>query len=153
VSAWSETDLGHMRAALDQAKSADGAGEVPVGAVVVVNGQVIASAHNRVVTDSDPAAHAEVLALRAAAKQLDNERLVGATLYVTLEPCVMCCGAIAEARVLRVVFGAYDEKKGALGSAVDLTDSPALKHRFEVNGGVLQDESRVLLRRFFGVRR
>ena len=142
-----------MQAALVEAANAEATGEVPVGAVVVIDGDVIATGHNRSVTDSDPSAHAEIVALRAAANALGNHRLTAATLYVTLEPCVMCAGAIAQARVARVVFGAYDKKAGALGSVEDLSDSKALNHRFEINGGLLADESGELLRGFFSVRR
>ncbi len=142
-----------MRAALAQAALAADAGEVPVGAVVVLKGETIAAAHNRSISDSDPSGHAEIVALRAAAGALGNHRLQNATLYVTLEPCVMCTGAIAQARVGRVVFAAYDEKAGALGSVVDLSDSKALNHRFEINGGLLAEESAALLRAFFKARR
>ena len=128
-------------------------GEVPVGAVVVTGNEVVAAGHNRSISDSDPSGHAEVLALRSAAESIGNHRLAGATLYVTLEPCVMCVGAAAQARVDRIVFGAYDRKAGALGSVEDLSGSRALNHRFEVNGGLLAEESSVLLRAFFEARR
>jgi len=150
---WSDRDVRYMGVALEQAKIAASAGEVPVGAVTVVDGAVVATGYNRSISDSDPSAHAEIIALRAAAEVLGNYRLPGATLYVTLEPCVMCVGAIAQARVARVVFAAYDDKAGALGSATDLSDSSALNHRFEVNGGVLADESGTLLSEFFAARR
>jgi tRNA(adenine34) deaminase len=150
---WSPRDEECMRAALTEAAAAASSGEVPVGAVVVVDGDIVAAAHNRSVADADPGGHAELLALRAAARKLDNHRLTGATLYVTLEPCVMCVGAIAQARVTRVVFGAYDRKAGALGSVEDLSDSRALNHRFEVNGGLLADDCAVLLKTFFETRR
>lgn len=142
-----------MRAALVEADDAASEGEIPVGAVVVVNDEVIASGRNNSVCGSDPTGHAEIIALRAAAARQGNYRLSDATLYVTLEPCVMCTGAIVQARVKRVVFGAYDKKAGALGSAVDLSDSKALNHRFEINGGVLADECSDLLQRFFAARR
>ncbi len=150
---WSPEDINFMLAALEQAHLAAAAGEVPVGAVVVVDGYVVASAHNRTVRDSDPSGHAEVLALRAAAAQQANHRLANATLYVTLEPCVMCVGALTQARVSRVVFGAYDKKAGALGSVEDLSDSRALNHRFEVNGGLLADDCLAPLRSFFASKR
>ncbi len=150
---YSQQDVLAMRGALAQAALAADAGEVPVGAVLVVNGETIAAAHNRTIIDSDPSGHAEIVALRAAAEALGNHRLQNATLYVTLEPCVMCTGAIAQARVGRVVFAAYDEKAGALGSVVDLSDSKALNHRFEINGGLLAEESAALLRAFFKARR
>ncbi len=150
---WSERDVAAMRTALAEARAAASTGEVPVGAAVVVDGNVIATGHNCSISDSDPSGHAEVVALRAAARALDNHRLSNATLYVTLEPCVMCVGTIAQARVGRVVFAAYDEKAGALGSATDLSDSKALNHHFEINGGLLADESALLLREFFLSRR
>lgn len=142
-----------MREALAQAAHAANEDEVPVGAVVVVNGEIVATGHNRSISDADPSGHAEIVALRAASTAAGNHRLPGATLYVTLEPCVMCVGAIAQARVARVVFGAYDEKAGALGSATDLTDSKALNHRFEINGGLLSEDCGALLSAFFEQRR
>ena len=150
---WSDQDIAGMRAALAEASIAAAAGEVPVGAVVVAAGEVIATGHNRSIGDSDPSGHAEIVALRAAAASLGNYRLTSATLYVTLEPCVMCVGAIVQARVNRVVFGAYDAKAGALGSAADLSDSKALNHRFEINGGLLAEECGALLTTFFQARR
>lgn len=153
MAGWSEMDLDHMRAALAEAKTAAGAGEVPVGAVVVAGGEIIARGHNRSETDNDPSAHAEIVALRAAARTEGNYRLNGATLYVTLEPCAMCMGALVQARIERLVFGAYDRKAGAAGSAIDLTDSPSFNHRFEVNGGVLAEECGALLKTFFESKR
>jgi tRNA(adenine34) deaminase len=150
---WPEQDAVAMRAALAEAERAGAAGEVPVGAVVIVDGKIIASGRNCSITASDPSGHAEIVALRAAASDTGNYRLPSATLYVTLEPCVMCVGAIVQARVGRVVFGAYDPKAGALGSATDLSESRALNHRFEINGGLLADESQRLLRDFFKARR
>ena len=150
---WAADDIAHMQAALVEAQLALAGNEVPVGAVVVHDGTVIAAGRNCAVADCDPCGHAELVALRRAAKVQGNYRLSGATLYVTLEPCVMCAGAIAQARIGRVVFGAYDTKAGALGSVLDLADSKALNHRFEVNGGLLADESAELLRRFFRSRR
>ena len=150
---WDPRDVEFMRAALSEANKAAAAGEVPVGAVVVSGNACLAAAHNRSITDSDPSGHAEVLALRAAAEAVGNHRLGGATLYVTLEPCVMCVGAAAQARVARIVFGAYDRKAGALGSVEDLSESRALNHRFEVNGGLLADECSGLLKEFFEARR
>ena len=131
---WSPDDTEFMRAALAEATVAAVEGEVPVGAVVVIDGDIIATGYNRSVHDADPSGHAEIIALRAAADERGNHRLTNATLYVTLEPCIMCVGAIAQARVARVVFGAYDKKAGALVSALDLSDSSALNHRFEING-------------------
>lgn len=146
---WPEFDVAAMRAALDCAREADANGEVPVGAVVSVGNEVIGRGFNRSITDCDPTAHAEIVALRDASKALGNYRLGNATLYVTLEPCAMCVGAIVQARIARLVFGAYDPKAGAAGSVIDLTDSEAFNHRFEVNGGLLADESGALLSAFF----
>jgi tRNA(adenine34) deaminase len=142
-----------MRAAIDEAKVAAQAGEVPVGAVVVVNNAIVARGINRTISDTDPSAHAEIVALRAAAQELGNYRLGNATLYVTLEPCAMCIGAMVQARIGRLVFGAYDPKAGAAGSAIDLSDSPSFNHRFEINGGVLAEECGSLLKAFFESRR
>ena len=150
---WPTADVDGMRAALAEAGAAAAAGEVPVGAVVIVDGEIVAAAHNRTVADADPSGHAEILALRAAAARKGNHRLTSATLYVTLEPCVMCVGALAQARIARVVFGAYDRKAGALGSVEDLAESRALNHRFEVNGGLLADECGEALKSFFEDRR
>ncbi len=142
-----------MPAALAEAGSAAGDCEIPVGAVVVVNGEIVATGRNCSVGKADPSGHAEIVALRSASASSGNYRLPDATLYVTLEPCVMCTGAIVQARIKRVVFGAYDKKAGALGSVEDLSDSRALNHRFEINGGLLADESSSLLQGFFEARR
>ncbi|MDH3265936.1 MAG: tRNA adenosine(34) deaminase TadA [Gammaproteobacteria bacterium] len=150
---WSAQDVAGMRAALAEAGAAAAQGEVPVGAAVLVDSEIIASGHNRSICDTDPSAHAEIVALRAAARAQNNYRLPNATLYITLEPCVMCVGAIVQARIGRVVFAAYDDKAGALGSAADLADSKALNHRFEINGGLLADEAGALLKEFFQSRR
>lgn len=150
---WSEIDLGNMRAALAEAEAAAESGEVPVGAVVVAGGEIIARGHNRSETDNDPSAHAEIVALREAARRTGNYRLTDATLYVTLEPCAMCMGALVQARIERLVFGAYDPKAGAAGSAIDLSDSPSFNHRFEINGGVLAEECGSVLKAFFESRR
>ncbi len=150
---WSKQDIAGMHAALAEAELAADSDEIPVGAVVMANGEIIARGHNRSITDNDPSAHAEIIALRNAALAQSNYRLSGATLYVTLEPCVMCVGAIVQARVGRVIFGAYDDKAGALGSATDLSDSRALNHRFEINGGLFADDSATLLKNFFSSRR
>jgi tRNA(adenine34) deaminase len=146
-------DREFMAVALDEARAAALAGEVPVGAVIVYGGTVIARASNRTVRDQDPTAHAETLGLRAASRVRESWRLVGCTLYVTLEPCAMCAGALVLARVDRVVFGAWDDKAGMAGSVGDLLRHPRLNHRPEVLGGVLADESSALLREFFTVRR
>ena len=153
MSEWSDLDERMMAAALSLAGEAAASNEVPVGAVVTIGGEIVGSGYNVSISENDPSGHAEVVALRSAAKTVGNYRLSNATLYVTLEPCVMCAGAIAHARVSRVVFGAYDEKAGALGSVEDLSDSHALNHRYEVNGGLRADESRELLRSFFSSRR
>ena len=142
-----------MRAAIGEAKVAAQVGEVPVGAVVVVNNAIIARGVNRTISDTDPSAHAEIVALRAAAQELGNYRLSNATLYVTLEPCAMCMGAMVQARIGRLVFGAYDPKAGAAGSAIDLSDSPSFNHRFEINGGVLAKECGAVLKAFFESKR
>lgn len=147
------SDAALMQAALLQARESAQAGEIPVGAVVTVGGEVIATGQNRSIRDMDPSAHAEIIALRTAGKVLGNYRLNAATLYVTLEPCAMCIGAIVQARVGRVVFGAYDDKAGAAGSVIDLTASKAFNHRFEVQGGVLAAECVAELRDFFASRR
>ena len=142
-----------MRMALDAAAEAQRVGEVPVGAVLVQDGQVIAIGHNRPIIDHDPTAHAEIAALRTAAQKLGNYRLPGCTLYVTLEPCVMCAGAMMHARLARVVFGANDPKTGACGSVVNLFAEPRLNHHTEVQGGVLAEECGTMLSAFFAERR
>ncbi len=147
------SDEQFMRLALDEARHAAEAGEVPVGAVVVLDGQVLARAANRTLTDGDPTAHAEMVALRAAAKVLGNYRLTGATLYVTLEPCAMCAGALVHARVARLVYGCDDPKVGAVSGALRVLDQPMLNHRVEVTSGLLADECSAMLRTFFEARR
>jgi tRNA(adenine34) deaminase len=142
-----------MREALDEARRGLGEGEVPVGAVVVVDGEIVGRAHNAPVASADPTAHAEVLALRAAGVKLGNYRLTAATLYATVEPCVMCCGAALHARVARVVYGASDPKSGGAASLYRLLDDPRVNHRAAATGGVLADESAALLRRFFETKR
>jgi tRNA(adenine34) deaminase len=142
-----------MREALAEAARGGAAGEVPIGALVVIDDVVVASAHNAPVTSSDPTAHAEVLALRAAGAKVGNYRLPGATLYATVEPCAMCCGAIVNARVARVVYGARDVKAGAVESLYRLLDDARLNHRVDAVGGVLAVESAALLREFFDSRR
>jgi len=142
-----------MREALDEARRGLANGEVPVGAVVVVEGEIVGRAHNAPVALADPTAHAEVLALRAAGIKTGNYRLTGATLYATIEPCAMCCGAALHARVARVVYGGTDPKAGAVASLYRLLDDGRLNHRAAAVGGVLADESAALLRRFFETRR
>ncbi len=150
---WPEQDVTFMRVALEAANAAAATGEVPVGAAVVINGEIVGTGHNQSVACHDPSGHAEIVALRAACGARENYRLPGATLYVTLEPCAMCIGAIVQARISRLVFGAYDTKAGAAGSVIDITESAAFNHRFEVNGGVLAEECGALLRDFFRARR
>ena len=142
-----------MDEALDEARAASAAGEVPVGALIVRDGEVLARAGNRTVRDQDPTAHAEAIVIRAAAAALENWRLDGCALYVTLEPCAMCAGAIVLARIDRVVFGAWDAKAGMVGSIADLLRHPRLNHRPQVLAGVRGDESAALLTKFFESRR
>jgi tRNA(adenine34) deaminase len=142
-----------MTLAIEQARIGAAEGEVPVGAVVAVDGRVIAAAHNSPIALHDPTAHAEILAIRQAASELATYRLTDATIYVTLEPCVMCVGAMVNARVARVKFGARDEKAGALGSVYDLGRDGRLNHRLEVYPGVMEKECADLLRGFFRARR
>ena len=142
-----------MRAALAEARRAHDAGEVPVGAVVVLNGAIIGTGHNQPITSHDPTAHAEVVAMRAAARAIGNYRLTGATMYVTVEPCLMCVGAMVHARIELVVFGAAEPKAGALQSMTRAHELSGLNHRLRVEGGVLEDESRTLLQQFFQSRR
>lgn len=146
-------DQGFMRAALQLAREAAAADEVPVGALVVVDGQIVGRGFNQPILRHDPTAHAEIMALRDAASRLGNYRLPGSTLYVTLEPCVMCSGAIMHARVQRVVFGAHDPKTGAAGSVIDLYGEDRLNHHAQIEGGVLADECGALLSNFFAARR
>lgn len=148
-----DADLNFMHRALVLAERAQAEGEVPVGALVVRDGEVLAEAWNRPIASRDPTAHAEIGALRGAAARLGNYRLNATTLYVTLEPCAMCAGAIIHARVARVVYGAPDPLAGAAGSALDLFAVPGLNHRPQVVGGVLQNDCSTLLKLFFKARR
>ena len=148
-----ELDRQFMQQALEQAGLAALAGEVPVGAVIVRNGEVIARAFNQPITNHDPSAHAEMLALRQAALAEENYRLPGTTLYVTLEPCTMCAGAMLHARVDRIVYGAPDPKTGAAGSVLDVFSSKQLNHQTIIEGGVMGQECGQLLREFFKERR
>jgi tRNA(adenine34) deaminase len=148
-----ESDALVMREAIALARQAQQAGEVPVGAVVVREGQVIGRGHNAPIGQHDPTAHAEVMALRDAARNLGNYRLEGCTLYVTLEPCVMCSGAVLHARLARVVYGATDPRAGAAGSALDVYALPSLNPHTKVTGGVLAQECGQLLKDFFKPRR
>jgi tRNA(adenine34) deaminase len=147
------SDIEFMRAALDLAAEAQEAGEVPVGAVVVRGDTVIGGGYNRPISAADPTAHAEVMALRDAAKYLGNYRLTGCTLYVTLEPCAMCIGAIFHARIARLVFGAAEPKTGVCGSVIDLPAELRLNHHTQVIGGVLAEEAESKLKHFFASRR
>lgn len=150
---FSEADREYMRAALAESEKARLLEEVPVGAVVVRGGLVIGRGFNRPIRDNDPSAHAEIVALREAAAAEKNYRLAGASLFVTLEPCAMCVGAMLHARIGRLVFGAYDEKSGAAGTVIDLCDNRQLNHRIEVNGGLLEQQCAEVLQMFFSSRR
>ena len=150
---WADSDIDFMQAAIAEAKRAKMSDEVPVGAIVVLSGKVVGSGFNRTISDCDPSAHAEIIALRQAAAAQENHRLVGATLYVTLEPCAMCIGAMIQARIQRLVFGAYDPKAGAAGSVLDLGGKRELNHRIEVNGGLLEVECSSILKEYFAAKR
>jgi tRNA(adenine34) deaminase len=147
------SDLEAMQAALDEARKAAEAGEVPIGAVVVHNGSIVARGQNCVLRKNDPTAHAEIVALRAASGALGNYRLNGCALYVTLEPCAMCAGAMIHARLDRLIYGAADPKAGACGSVLAVLNHPQLNHQMEVEQGILADEAGELLRNFFRERR
>ena len=146
-------DLDMMRRALALARQAEAGGEVPVGAVVVIDGEVVGEGWNQPVASHDPTAHAEILAMREAGRKTGNYRLVNATLYVTLEPCAMCAGAMVHARIDRLVFGASDPKTGAAGSVFDIVRSPRLNHQLQVTSGVMAEECGTLLQDFFRSRR
>jgi tRNA(adenine34) deaminase len=146
-------DLDFLRAAIDEAKAAERDGEVPVGAVVVFEGAIVGRGNNRVLRDSDPTAHAEIVAMRAAGQALGNYRLEKCTLYVTLEPCAMCAGAILHARIQRLVYAATDPKAGACGSVLSVMNHPQLNHKVQVEAGLLAEECGALLTNFFRARR
>jgi len=148
-----ELDQQYMRMAIEEAQLAAQSGEVPVGAVLVRDGQVISKAFNKPIANHDPSAHAEMLALREAALAQENYRIPGSTLYVTLEPCAMCSGAMLHARIDRVVYGAPDPKTGAAGSVLDLFSSKQINHQTSVEGGIMSEECGQLLRDFFKGRR
>jgi tRNA(adenine34) deaminase len=148
-----DADERFMRAALDEALKAGERGEVPVGAVVVLDGTIVGAGFNQPIGGHDPTAHAEIVALRDAAARLANYRLIGATLYVTIEPCQMCVGAMVHARIVRVVYGAREPKAGAIESAMRAHEHPALNHRMRATGGVLEQECRDMIQRFFRGRR
>ena len=142
-----------MQLAIAQARAAGECGEVPVGAALVLEDRLLAAAGNRTIADCDPTAHAEIIALRAAACVLGNYRLAGAALYVTIEPCAMCAGAVVQARIARLIYGADDLKGGAIRTCLQVLDAPGLNHRIEVTPGVLAVESAALLHAFFASRR
>jgi tRNA(adenine34) deaminase len=146
-------DDAFMRAALAQAAEAERRGEVPVGAIVVLDGVTVGAGFNQPIAARDPTAHAEIVALRAAAERRQNYRLSGATLYVTIEPCQMCVGAMVHARIARLVYGAREPKAGAIESAIRAHEHPSLNHRMEAIGGVLEDECRAVIQAFFGEKR
>lgn len=147
------SDIEFMREALKNASLAEARGEVPVGAILVKDGKIVAAGSNQPIAASDPTAHAEIETLRAAGKLLHSYRLPDTTLYVTLEPCVMCASAIVHARIRRLVFGAWDPRAGAAGSLTNVFTLPGLNHRVDVFGGVLMEECGALLKRFFETRR
>ena len=146
-------DVEFMRAALTEARDAAERGEVPIGAVLTLDDRIVARACNRTIADCDPTAHAEIVALRAAAKIIGNYRLLGTTLYVTIEPCAMCCGAMIQARTGRLVYGADDAKAGAVRSCFSVLSHPQLNHRVAVTSGVLAEDSAAILKSFFSARR
>lgn len=146
-------DMEFMKAALDEARATGSRGEVPIGTVVVLNDVIISRAGNRTIGDCDPTAHSEVIALREAAQKIGNHRLLGTTLYVTIEPCAMCAGAMIQARIARLVYGADDAKAGAVRSCFSILDHEKLNHSVYVTSGVLAEQSVELLRAFFEVRR
>lgn len=147
------SDIEFMRAALAEAREAAERGEVPIGAVLALDNSVIARSGNRTIVDCDPTAHAEIVALRAASKTIGNYRLLGATLYVTIEPCAMCCGAMIQARISRLVYGADDAKAGAVRSCFTVLDHPRLNHRIAATSGILAEDSAAILKEFFSIRR
>ncbi len=142
-----------MALAIEQAKQAQEINEVPVGAILVQNNQLISSAHNQPISNNDPTAHAEIQLLRAAGKQLNSYRLFDTVLYVTLEPCTMCLGAMVHARISRVIFGAYDQKSGVCGSCIDLPNSQCFNHSINIQGGILANKCKELLQQFFKKKR
>jgi tRNA(adenine34) deaminase len=150
---FAERDEGLMRMALEQARAAARAGEVPVGCIIELDGRVLARSANRTIIDCDPTAHAEMVALRAAAAAAENHRLQGATLCVTIEPCAMCAGAMLQARIARLVYGADDPKGGAVRSCFGIFEHPRVNHRVEVTSGVLAEDAAAVLQKFFAARR
>jgi len=148
-----QSDQAWMQLALEQAQLAAQAGEVPVGALIIKDGEILGRAHNRNLLDRDPTAHAEILALRQAAARLGNHRLIGCTLYSTIEPCSMCAGALIHARISRLVYGAADPKAGAAGSVLQVLNHPSLNHRMEVISGILAEQCSAILQDFFRQKR
>lgn len=148
-----KADLTFMQAAIEEAQAAGARGEVPVGAVIVSDDRIVGRGGNRTILDCDPSAHAEIVALREAAKGVGNYRLLGTTLYVTIEPCAMCAGAMVQARITRLVYGADDPKGGAVHSCFSILDHPQINHRVELSRGILAEEAAALLQNFFAARR
>lgn len=148
-----DSDVSLMQEALEEARSAGAAGEVPIGAVLVLDGKVIARSGNRTIRDCDPTAHAEIIVLRKAAQVVNNYRLAGTTLYVTIEPCSMCAGAMIQARIPRLVYGASDPKAGAVRTYFQILSNPNLNHQIEIADGVLADECAEVIQSFFAKRR
>lgn len=142
-----------MRAALDEARTAARRGEVPIGAVIVREDKIIVRAHNCTITDNDPTAHAEMVAIRAAAQTIGNHRLNGTSLYVTVEPCAMCAGALIQARVSRLVYGCAEQKGGAVRTCFQVLDHPAVNHRVEITSGIMAEECVIVMQEFFAQRR
>ncbi len=147
------TDREYMHMAIEQARAAALRGEVPIGAVVVLDDRILAAAGNRTITDCDPTAHAEIVALREAAVNVGNYRLTGAALYVTIEPCAMCAGALVQARVARLIYGADEPKGGAIRTCLQVLDAPGLNHRVAVTPGIFAEEAVALVQSFFASRR
>ena len=150
---WTYIDINLMQVAIAEAEKAMASNEVPVGAIVTWSGDIIGKGFNRIIQDSDPSAHAEVVAIRNAAANRKNHRLKGTTVYVTLEPCAMCVGTMIQARIQRLVFGAYDPQTGAVGSVLDLSNIKKFNHRLEVNGRLLEEECAAMLKDFFAAKR
>ena len=148
-----DSDEQFMKLALQEAQKSQEMNEVPVGAIIIINGEVISKSHNKSISQNDPTSHAEINALRNAASKVRNYRLTGATLYVTLEPCAMCYGAIVHARITRLVFGAYDPKTGVCGSSIKLHEQACFNHSPEITGGVLEEDCSLILKDFFKERR
>jgi len=148
-----DSDEQFMKLALQEAQKSQEMNEVPVGAIIIMNGEVISKSHNKSISQNDPTSHAEINALRNAASKVRNYRLTGATLYVTLEPCAMCYGAIVHARITRLVFGAYDPKTGVCGSSIKLHEQACFNHSPEITGGVLEEDCSLILKDFFKERR